>query len=254
MPRSPRKRTPTEIELAVLDRSRRRCTLCFHLHSDTREKLGQIAHLDQDRSNSTEDNLAFMCLKHHSLYDSRRASTRTNNAGGESCPTAALWAYRNRRSSSDRYADPIECIRADQRTLQDILNLMKEAPVQFLQFHAFAAERFSWSKVEGLVTIVIQRREPQHEFIDMDLEKLRHNFIESAAYLLSMLQITMFRIPDTPDFYSVMPHERERLPQIYLGTVKNSGKTSGRDVRGLPSIDPGGAQTACLIRGKPSLS
>ena len=115
-------------------------------------------------------------------------------------------------------------IRADQRTLHDILDLMKEAPVQFLQFHAFAAERFSWSKVEGLVTIVIQRREPQHEFIDMDLEKLRHNFIESAAYLLSMLQITMFPIPDTPDFYSVMPHERERLPQIYLGTVKNLEK------------------------------
>src|SRR5271156_4124538 len=71
MPKSARKGTPNEIELAVLDRSRRRCTLCFHLDGDIREKHGQIAHLDQEPSNFAEDNLAFICLAHHSLYDSR---------------------------------------------------------------------------------------------------------------------------------------------------------------------------------------
>jgi len=65
-----RKRIPTEIETAVLARSARRCTLCFILSRDLSEKRGQIAHLDQDPSNSAEDNLAFMCLDHHSLYDS----------------------------------------------------------------------------------------------------------------------------------------------------------------------------------------
>jgi hypothetical protein len=40
------------------------------LSGDLTEKHGQIAHLDQEPSNCTEDNLAFMCLVHHSLYDS----------------------------------------------------------------------------------------------------------------------------------------------------------------------------------------
>jgi hypothetical protein len=41
------------------------------LSGDLTEKLGQIAHLDKDPSNSAEDNLAFMCLNHHSLLDSK---------------------------------------------------------------------------------------------------------------------------------------------------------------------------------------
>jgi hypothetical protein len=54
----------------ALTQSLRRCALCFHLHKDTQEKKGQIAHLDRRRSNSTEDNLVFLCLSHHSDYDS----------------------------------------------------------------------------------------------------------------------------------------------------------------------------------------
>lgn len=66
-----RKRIPIEVETAVLTKSARRCTLCFLLSGDLNEKHGQIAHIDQDPSNYALDNLAFMCLEHHSLYDSR---------------------------------------------------------------------------------------------------------------------------------------------------------------------------------------
>src|ERR1017187_1413735 len=66
-----RKQTPLDVETAVLLKCARRCTLCFHLTGDLGEKMGQIAHLDKDPSNSVEDNLAFMCLSHHSLFDSR---------------------------------------------------------------------------------------------------------------------------------------------------------------------------------------
>jgi hypothetical protein len=68
---SSRKKIPVARETNVLVRSARRCTLCYHLDGDLRVKCGQIAHLDGDSSNSTEDNLAFMCLEHHSLYDSK---------------------------------------------------------------------------------------------------------------------------------------------------------------------------------------
>src|SRR5258708_2630818 len=66
----PRKRIPPDVEAAVLNQSRRRCALCFHLHGDTKTKKGQVAHLDHRRANSIEDNLAFLCLDHHTDYDS----------------------------------------------------------------------------------------------------------------------------------------------------------------------------------------
>lgn len=65
-----RKPIPSNVETAVLAKSARRCALCIRLNSDLTEKLGQIAHLDGDRTNAAEDNLAFMCLSHHSLFDS----------------------------------------------------------------------------------------------------------------------------------------------------------------------------------------
>lgn len=45
-------------------------------------KSGQIAHLDKDNSNNSEDNLAFICLNHHDEYDSS-SSQRKNFTIGE---------------------------------------------------------------------------------------------------------------------------------------------------------------------------
>jgi hypothetical protein len=80
MPR--RKTTPRGVETSVLRKSARRCALCFHLDNDSSEKLGQIAHLDHDPSNFAEDNLAFLCLRHHTLYDSQ-ASQHKNYTPAE---------------------------------------------------------------------------------------------------------------------------------------------------------------------------
>jgi hypothetical protein len=44
-------------------------------------KTGQIAHLDRDRSNSTADNLAFLCLVHHDHYDSRTSQSKNLTVG-----------------------------------------------------------------------------------------------------------------------------------------------------------------------------
>jgi hypothetical protein len=68
--KSPRRAIPIRVEKTVLEKSRRRCTLCFGLDRDVTEKRGQIAHLDGNRSNNAESNLAWMCLDHHSLFDS----------------------------------------------------------------------------------------------------------------------------------------------------------------------------------------
>jgi hypothetical protein len=66
----PRKRVLPDNETAVLMNSARRCPLCYYLSGDLAEKVGQISHLDGDRTNRAEDNLAWMCMPHHSMYDS----------------------------------------------------------------------------------------------------------------------------------------------------------------------------------------
>ena len=68
---SPRRaKVPRDVEAAVLVKSGRRCCVCFCYGMDFTQKMGQIAHLDQDPSNAAEDNLVFLCMAHHSEYDS----------------------------------------------------------------------------------------------------------------------------------------------------------------------------------------
>lgn len=68
---SNRKKIPVEVQKQVLLKSRRRCCLCFWLDGVDEVVKGQIAHLDQDASNNTFENLAFLCFEHHDEYDSR---------------------------------------------------------------------------------------------------------------------------------------------------------------------------------------
>lgn len=67
MPREP---ISHDTQATVVLKARRRCCICFGLNRDTSLKQGQIAHLDRDSSNSSEDNLAFLCFDHHDQYDS----------------------------------------------------------------------------------------------------------------------------------------------------------------------------------------
>lgn len=67
--KSQRKKAPKPTVAEVLVSFGRRCPLCYGLHSDASVKQGQIAHLDGDRANDDESNLAFLCLAHHDLYD-----------------------------------------------------------------------------------------------------------------------------------------------------------------------------------------
>ena len=65
-----RRKIPIDTETEILIRSRRRCALCYGLKGDFNEKIGQIAHIDKNRTNDSLDNLAWLCFEHHSLYDS----------------------------------------------------------------------------------------------------------------------------------------------------------------------------------------
>jgi SpoVK/Ycf46/Vps4 family AAA+-type ATPase len=89
---SARRRVSSEVETSVLLRSARRCCLCFHLQQDLSEKLGQLAHLDHDPSHSTEENLAYLCMDHHSLYDSRTSQHKNHTIGEVKAARERLYA------------------------------------------------------------------------------------------------------------------------------------------------------------------
>jgi hypothetical protein len=71
-----RKKIPKTTETAILIKSRRRCAICFGLKGDLSTKRGQIAHLDRNRANKAEDNLAFLCFDHHDEYDSKTSQSK----------------------------------------------------------------------------------------------------------------------------------------------------------------------------------
>jgi hypothetical protein len=75
-----RKKLPIDTETEVLVRSRRRCALCYGIKGDFTEKIGQIAHIDKNRSNDSLDNLAWLCFEHHSLYDSSTSQHKNYQA------------------------------------------------------------------------------------------------------------------------------------------------------------------------------
>jgi hypothetical protein len=67
---------PAAIEIEVLTKSARRCSLCHGLNKDFSEKQGQIAHLDKNSSNHTLANLVFLCLNHHDQYDGKSSQSK----------------------------------------------------------------------------------------------------------------------------------------------------------------------------------
>ena len=67
---------PADIQDQVLLLSRRRCCICFALYGDFDVKQGQIAHLNHDNTNNDLDNLAFLCLRDHDLYDSTTSQSK----------------------------------------------------------------------------------------------------------------------------------------------------------------------------------
>lgn len=64
-----RKAAPNATRARVLISCRRKCCLCWHYDGNESQQDGQIAHLDHDCRNASEDNLVYLCFKHHSRYD-----------------------------------------------------------------------------------------------------------------------------------------------------------------------------------------
>lgn len=71
-----RVKIPDRTATAVLTACKRRCCICFAIDGVVSPTLdGQLAHLDRKRNNNNQDNIAYLCLRHHNQYDSTPSTT-----------------------------------------------------------------------------------------------------------------------------------------------------------------------------------
>lgn len=67
---------PDAVQNELFFASMRICALCFGLKNDATEKRGQIAHLNRDNTQTRLDDLVWLCMDHHDLYDSITRQTK----------------------------------------------------------------------------------------------------------------------------------------------------------------------------------
>lgn len=168
--------------------------LCFHLNGDLTEKHGQIAHLDGNRSNRAEDNLGFICLPHHSVFDSttlqhknytvnelKRLRTKLYNAIAQGKHIAAAATAAAGRE-------------ADRKTLSALIELMgTNGCMDWLRGANFAGWSFDWKRLDGIEEFA-SRKSPEYEFIDPDVEKLRKILYDASRRLMTLLATETFPV------------------------------------------------------------
>jgi hypothetical protein len=96
-----RKPPSPEVELLVLTASRRRCCLCYGLNGDLEVKQGQLAHLNRDPSDSSAENLAFLCLPHHDWFDTKPSQSKGATTAEAKHYREELYKELQRRDESE---------------------------------------------------------------------------------------------------------------------------------------------------------
>ncbi len=208
-----RKPTPRPTELNVLNQSRRRCALCFHLTGDLTEKHGQLAHLDDDPANFAEDNLAFLCLPHHSVYDSTTSQHKNYTIAEVKVARERLY----QAIVEERHLRP-EGARAGRKTdlkrLDNLVALLnKHDGMRFVRHAGFSSWSFNWLELEGLIDFADGPAGAEHEFIDRDLESRRQSLRKTVDAFLHLLRRDTKPTPHNPDYRAVPRAWGTRDPQ-----------------------------------------
>src|SRR5579862_4565344 len=178
MPPEGRRHTPTLTELIVLDRSRRRCALCFHIDGDLTEKHGQIAHADKDPTNSAEDNLVWLCLPHHSVFDSKTSQHKNYTSAEVKRARDTLYEAVMQGRHTPRPLVSVQGRNADRATLSDTIQRLSEVIQRFRDW-TFDGTSFPVERIEPIEIFLWQRRGPEVEFVDNELEAIRKLLIDA---------------------------------------------------------------------------
>lgn len=168
------------------------------------EKLGQIAHLDQNPSSSLEDNLAFMCLEHHSLFDSK--TSQHKNYTIQEVKSARSNLYK--LVSEGRHLTPVAAVsysrfETDRKILQELLEVLpSHGVISFLRHHDFGGP-YRTTSIEAIRQFVNNFDGPDHEFLDEQIESLRKDLHSSCTDFLHALAHRTFRVEFADGFLSI---------------------------------------------------
>jgi hypothetical protein len=191
----PRKPIPPDVQAEVLTKSRRRCTLCFYLHGDLDEKKGQIAHIDDNPSNFKIDNLAWMCLEHHSVFDSTNSQHKNYTEDEVKIARAELQkAIADGKHLTYKKSDPKpqRGLATDRQTLDALMTLMATTrTIEWLRTFNFAGYSFDTNNLNGIGTYTSQQG-PERKFVDDELEVMRDAFEAAATAFLNVVGIETF--------------------------------------------------------------
>jgi hypothetical protein len=202
----PRKKTLPGVETAVLAKSARRCTLCFYLKGDLTEKVGQISHLDDNPSNGAQDNLSWMCLEHHSVYDSKTKQHKNYTVHEVKSARDKLYELvAQGKHLTPAAAQPYLQAEADKKILRDFLQAVpSNGSIHFVRHTDFRAS-FRWERLKDIEAFTERRKGPEHEFLDPELEEARHRFMAECDLLLRALAHRTF--PTGSDNIQAIPRE-----------------------------------------------
>jgi len=213
-----RKRTPGLTELSILDKSRRRCALCFQLVGDLSEKHGQIAHLDGDPANVAEDNLGWLCLEHHSKYDSTTSQHKKYTMAEVKSARTRLYKAIENDEHLTGGKDAAGGIETDRAQLADLVATMTvnanryPSPYYMLREHDFGGGSFHLSALDRLYELA--NRGVEHEFVDDELERLRITFVKAAREFLSFIGEYTYPLGST-DRNVVLGHDEREDPDSH---------------------------------------
>jgi hypothetical protein len=203
-----RAKIPPEVETAVLANSARRCALCFYLNGDLEEKLGQICHLDSNRANATLDNLAFMCLPHHSLFDSTTSQHKNYTVPEIKAARSKLRELVCKgRHLTPAAAQPYLQAETDKRLLRGVMEMVPSGgSISFLRGNDFGGP-YRADDIEEIYSFVLRCAGPEHEFLDAELEKKRKKFWKDCQALLRVFGRHTFAIPPADSGLRGVPRE-----------------------------------------------
>lgn len=223
MVQAPRKPIPPEIEASILRKSARRCALCFRLKKDLAEKHGQIAHLDKRRTNPVEDNLAFLCMEHHSLYDSTTRQHKNYTIQEVKSARGELYEAITRGDHVIQPTPPTQVTvkrgaEEDRQTLASLTETLGGS-VQFLRHVNFAAGPFSPRLTDGLDIYIGRSGDPHLEFIDPELETLRKKLLEKLRVIQYSIAYRTFPTPGSIPQLSIPPEWKRNQPERYKETL-----------------------------------
>jgi hypothetical protein len=209
-----RRPTPPSTELLVLDNSRRRCALCYKLKGDLTEKRGQIAHLDQNPANYAEGNLACLCLEHHSEYDSRTSQHKNYTIAevkkARDDLHAAIQASRHLAAPAVR----TEGRNADRNSLKDIIQMLSKT-IGRLRNWSFNGTSFPVAWFDPITEFLNERRGPEFEFVDSELETYRKAMIDKLGRLGRLIDTVTRPVPGQSGWYRIPIEWLDTKPTHY---------------------------------------